>query len=400
MKNLTKNLKSNPYGKYNGNESEYVLRALDSEDIENQRTPWVERFEKKFSERLGVKYAIAHNSGTSALHTCLMAAGVGHGDEVVTPAITVIMDAFACLYVGATPVFADIDPHTFTIDPSDIARKITKKTKAIITVSINGLPVDMDPILDIAAKHDLIVIDDNAQTVLGYDKGQISGTFAHMGCFSFETKKHLSTGEGGMVITNDPELAVKVRKAAGIGYKNLAAESKGMALLPENFQSPNYKRHDSLGYNYRMPELCAAVGLAQLERIDELVARRQFIGESFNQAIAGCDWLIPQKVPEGFVSSYYTYALIYKGEERFGITWHDFRKRYIAMGGDGFYGAHSVPYEEPALVKLNLAGKGTCPVAEALQPKMMLFKTNYRNMDVAQRKASILTELIEAIERK
>jgi len=393
-----KNIKSNPFGKYNGNEFDNVLKQLDSEDVENKKNPWAERFEKSFAEKFGVKYAIAHNSCTSALHTCLMAGGIGQGDEVITPAITVIMDAFACLYVEATPIFADIDPETFNISPSDIERKITNKTKAIITVSINGLPVDMDAIMKIASKNNLIVIDDNAQTILGYDKGRISGTFTDMSCFSFETKKHLSTGEGGMVLTNNPELARNVRKAAGIGYKNLLAESKGMGMLPEEFQDPMYKRHDTVGYNYRMPELCAAVGLAQLERIEQIVERRKTVGELFKNAIKDCDWIIPQKVPKGFISSYYAFALIYNGYERYGITWQEFRKRYIDLGGDGFYGAHSLPYEEPVLAKLNIEGKGGCPVAESLQPRMMIFKTNYRDLEVAKKKTQILKDLIIDIE--
>jgi len=188
-----------------------------------------------------------------------------------------------------------------------------------------------------------------------------------------------------------------VRKAAGIGYKNLGANSTPMAINPEEFQNPYYKRHDVLGYNYRMPELCAAIGLAQYERIEEIVSRRKSIGKLFKKAVHGCDWLIHQKIPEGYISSYYAFAILYKGDEKYDITWQDFRKMYIEMGGDGIYGAHSLPYEEPVLAELVI--RGDCPVAEELQPKMMLFKTNYRDLSLAENKSNILRELMLKIEK-
>ena len=173
-------IKSNPFGKYNGNEIEYVLEYLDSEDIERKKNPFVQRFEERFCDVFGVKYAIAHNSGTSTLHSCLVAAGVGAGDEVIVPAHTVIMCAFAVLYQNAIPVFADIDPDTFNIDPKDIERRITPKTKAIIAVHMHGLPADMEAIMKIASKNDIIVIEDAAQCVLGKINGQVAGTIGDM----------------------------------------------------------------------------------------------------------------------------------------------------------------------------------------------------------------------------
>ncbi|MBI2860204.1 MAG: DegT/DnrJ/EryC1/StrS family aminotransferase [Chloroflexi bacterium] len=397
-------------GKYAGNELKYVKSFLD-----NEKKPWTLLLEKAFAERFGARYAIAHNSGTSALHSCLATAGVGPGDEVISPALTVIMDALVTLHQNAVPVFADIDPDTFNIDPADIRRKITSRTKAIIAVSLYGLPADIGPIMEIAREHNLTVIEDSAQCVLGMYHGRIAGTIGHMGCFSLERTKHLPTGEGGMVLTNDERLAERVRKFGGIGYKNLKAEEGRMQVNPSSFQDPDYKRHDFFGWNYRMPEICAAVGLAQVERVDEIVAQRQAIARLYEEAIAGCDWLVPQKTPPGLVNSYYTYAVKFEGAAAPGMSWKEFYNLHVEMGGDRFYSAWSVPYFEPVLIQAQFYGKdcptgcpwyngqvswerGLCPHAEAIQPKMMQFKTNYRNMELAREKIGILKKTIARAE--
>ncbi|MFC1900904.1 DegT/DnrJ/EryC1/StrS family aminotransferase [Chloroflexota bacterium] len=396
--------------KYTGNELKYVTQFL-----ENQKIPWTRKLEEAFAGRFGVRYAIAHNSGTSALHSCLAAAGVGPGDEVISPALTVIMDTLVTLHQNAIPVYADIDPDTFNIDPADIERKITSRTKAIIAVSLYGLPADMDPIMEIAEKHNITVIEDSAQCVLGMYKGRLAGTIGHMGCFSLERTKHLGIGEGGIVITSNEELAERVRKFGGIGYQNLKAEEGRMQTVPSTFQDPDYKRHDSLGWNYRLPEICAAVGLAQVERIDELVQRRQEVIRLFSEAIEGCDWMIPQKTPEGLVNSGYTFAVRYEGKQALGVSWKKFYETYIEQGGDGFYAAWSIPYLEPVMERLEfygrgcplecslyegqaVYGKGLCPNAELIQPKMMQFKANYRDIELAKLKAKALKKTIKMLE--
>lgn len=406
----------NPYGKYIGNEMKYVAQVLDSENAEKKKSPFVGRLEKAFAARFGRRYAIAHNSGTSTLHTCLAAAGVGAGDEVISPAQTVIMNSFAILHQNAIPVFADIEPDTFNIDPKDVEKKITSRTKAIIAVHMHGLPADMDPIMEIAKKYGLYVVEDSAQCVLGKYKEKLAGAIGHMASFSFETKKHLSAGEGGMVVTDDETLAATIRKTGGLGYKTLSAGAFLRQILPSDFQDPYYKRHDTLGWNYRMNELTAAVALAQLERVDFLVARRQKIATFYLEALEGCDWIIPQAVPEGFENTYWTFTVKYEGEKAYGLTWKEFYNLYKKNGGDGFYGGLSVPYFEPVMQnKPFLKGylpdcdiyrnafnyeSGSCPVAEAVQPKMMQFKTNYRDLKIAREKAEILKSTIRKIEGK
>lgn len=394
----------NPFGKYNGNEADYVLRAIDSENQDGGDYPWVTKFEEAFAEKLGAKYAIAVNSGTSGLHAALYAAGVSAGDEVIQPALTVIMDAYATIHLGGIPVFADINPSTLNIDPDDILRKLTPKTRAILTVSWFGLPVDMDPIKDIANKYKLIIIDDSAETLMGRYKGVISGSNADIGVFSFEQKKHITTGsEGGMVVSNDEFLATRARKFAGIGYKHMTATAGRTHLAMSTVQDPDYERFDTIGLNYRMNAVSAAIGLAQLERVDEIVSRRQACARLFHNAIIGCSWMIPQSINPGFEHSYYTFAVDYRGLEERSVSWRNFYNRYKQMGGDGFYGNVMIPYLEPALrgkqYGNTILRPGLCPKAEAIQKRIMAFKTNYRDLGMARRKAEILSNLIDQIGR-
>jgi len=392
-----------PHGKYNGREAEYVMRMLSREDDGDDRS-WPQRFEEAFAQKLGVKHAVACNSGTSGLHMALYAAGVGPGDEVITPALTVVMDSYAAIHLGATPVFADVNPDTFLIDAKNIEEKFTDKTKAIMVVSLEGLSVDMDPIMTLAEKHNLTVIEDSAQTLLGTYHGRQAGTIAHLGMFSFESKKHMTCGsEGGMVVSNDPELAMRARKFGGIGYKHMTASAGRTHLAMSTVQDPAYERFDTIGLNYRMNEISAAVGLAQLERLDEMVARRQQVARLFDDATKDCDWFQAQVTPDGYVNSYYTYAVKYQGAEKHGVSWKEFYNRYLEAGGDGFYGACLIPYLEPALIGKTFGsvtcGKVLCPVAEDLQSRIMQFKTNYRDLQVAQKKAQILGELIDKMGR-
>ena len=393
--------------KYLGNELKYLKKVLAQESWSATGGSWNKALEGEFAKKFGVRYAVALNSGTSTLHAALEAAGVGPGDEVISPAITVIMDTTATIHANAVPVYADIDPRTFTIDPLDIERKISAKTRAIIPVAIYGLPADMDRIMEIAKKHNLVVIEDNAQCYLSKYKGRLTGTIGHMASYSFENTKHISCGEGGMVITDNEKYAEMVRKIGGHGFKNLCAEEGRIRLNQEVFQNPNYKRHDEIGWNYRLPEFNAAVALAQLERLDGLVRMRIKSAEIFIEVMSGCNYLIPQKVPRGYSHTYYTLGVIYEGQERIGVSWEEFRKEYVKNGGDGIYGAWSVPYLEPVIIERKFVKRcpwvykdvkyhaGLCPVAEKLQPKLMQFKTNYRDVKLAKLKAGALKKTIK-----
>jgi len=394
----------NPFGKFNGKELEYVTRALDSETKENREFPWVQRFEENFADKVGSKYAIAVNSGTSGLHAALYAAGVGAGDEVIQPATTVVMDAYVTCHLGAVPVFVDIDSRSWNIDARKIEEKITDKTKAIIVVSLYGLPVDIEPIMSIAKKYNLAVIDDSAETLMSKYKGDVAGTHADFGVYSFEKSKHMTSGsEGGMVVTNNEKYAILTRKFAGIGYKGLTASTGRTSLASSVYQNPDYERFDTIGFNYRMNAITAAVGLAQLERIDHLVERRKVIGTMFLEAVKDCLWLETQEIPNYSEHGYFTFGMRYLGAEERKIPWKDFYNRYKKMGGDGFYACWKNPYLEPSLKGRTMGSQtfelGLCPIAEQYQTQLMAFKTNYRDLSEARYQCQLLSDLIDQIGR-
>ena len=367
-----------------GNELKYLREVLSNSD-DVKKNPFTDRLEEAFCNKYGVKYAIAVNSGTSGLHAALVAAGVKPGDEVITTPFTVVVDSTVPVIMGAEPIFADIDPETHNIDPKSIQERITKKTKAIIPVAHDGLPYDIDEVKKIADENDIIVVEDNAQAMLAEYKGRYVGKDANITMFSFERTKHVSTGEGGMLITNDEELATKARKFAGMGFKNLSARKSDLvAGVPLEYQTPSYERNDAVGLNYRFNEFLAAIALAQFEIADERVKLRRNIAKLYTEIFTNTNFKI-QKIPEGYVSSYFTYAV----ESPFKKIneWSDFHKYHINNGGDDFYAAMILGYEEPIMKELGYYEKckGTCPVAEEIQPKMMQFKTNYRTLDGARK---------------
>ncbi|MBN2311184.1 MAG: DegT/DnrJ/EryC1/StrS family aminotransferase [Candidatus Hydrogenedentes bacterium] len=378
--------------RFSGRELEYVKEVLDSGFGSSTSGTMNQRLERAFAERFGVRYAVTFNSGTSTLHAALAAFGVGPGDEVIVPALTVISCASAVLFCNAVPVFADIDPETFELDPEDVARKITPRTKAVMPVALYGLAPDMEPIMLLAREHGLRVLEDCAQCVLGEYKGRLVGTIGDVASFSFENSKHLSTGDGGLILTDDEALATAIRKFSSLGFVNIGAGEGRVRLTKDMFQDPDFKRHDRFGWQYRLPEVCAAVGLAQLERVDYFVEMRRTMAQRYLDVIGDHPLLRPQRVPGGCVHSYYTFAARFEGGQR-GIAWKEFREKYKEHGGDGIYAAWSLLYNEPVIKEARFYGKGCptacphyagafnveagqCPNAESVQPKLMQFTTN------------------------
>ena len=391
--------------KYTGNELEYIKKVFNF--MPSEHGTWCQALERKFAEMFGAKYAIAMNSGTSTLHCALEALGVGYGDEVIIPSLTVVMNTTTVWQCNAIPVYADIDPDTFLIDPEDIEKKITPKTKAIVVVSLYGLPCDMERINAISKKYNIPVIEDHAQCCLSEYKGEIVGVSNAFSSWSFENVKHMSSGEGGILLTNDENLATAARKVGGHGYKNLNASGGRIKFNNEyTVQDPGYKRHDKFGVNYRMSEFQAAIALGQLEDLKDKVKKRQEVAKLLLSEIEQCDFLKPQKVSSDCVHSYYTLGVSYEGNSQIGCTWQEFRDKYVEMGGDSFYAAWSVTYLEPVVQNREYAHrcpiyenisyeKGLCPVAEKIQPTLMQFKTNYRNLEEAKIKAEALRKTIK-----
>ena len=235
-----------------GNELEYLKSVLESGFPGSSCVNFTGRLESAFAEKFNCNYAISFTNGTATLHAALVAAGVKPGDEVIVPPLTMASTSLAVIHAGATPVFADVNLETLTIDPASIAERVTTKTKAIIPVALYGLSPDMDAIMEIACKHNLKVIEDDAQCFLGYYKDSIVGSIGHMASFSFQNSKHMTCGEGGMVITNDEHLAQELRRFSSLGYGLVSAKPGKSKIDKKSLVKPTFKRHVSVGYNYRL----------------------------------------------------------------------------------------------------------------------------------------------------
>ncbi|MCR4653382.1 MAG: DegT/DnrJ/EryC1/StrS family aminotransferase [Eubacterium sp.] len=389
-------------------EREYLDEVLKGEFSASKTYTMVTRMEQAFASKFGKKYGVAMVNGTATLHMALEAAGVEPGDEVICPPLTMSSTAISILMTNAVPVFADVDLDTFLITATEIEKKISAKTKAIITVSTYGLSPQMYEIMQLAKKHNLVVIEDNAECYGAYQDGKIVGSYGDMASYSFQSSKHITCGEGGIVITDDGDLADKLRRYSGLGYAGVSSR-KGR-ITKDDIQSPNYERHVILGWNYRMSDLCAAVIMGQLERMEEFVKMRQLCALYYDDAIKGSEILKAQQIPTGNTNSYWTYAMKLDTDK---VNWYEFRKKYVEMGGDGYYAAWKLAYQEPMFRNkafLNREKIGIydaydfrsvcCPNAERLQRSIIQLKTNYYDEAEVETQAQILKKTVEYYEGK
>lgn len=289
--------------------------------------PMVTQFEKNFAKFAGVKHAVAVNTGTAALHSAIVAAGVQHGDEVILPSFTFVATAEAVVMAGGKPVFTDIDPKTYTISPTEIEKNITKRTKAIIPVDLYGFSADIEPIREIAVKHGLAVVEDAAQAHGATYNGKPAGAFADAACWSLYASKNMTTGEGGVVTTDSAEVAETLRLIRTHGEK-----AKYTSLM--------------LGYNYRMSEIQAAIGLVQLEKLPSFVAKRRENAKRLTRLLAKTDRLQLPKESEDRRHSWYLYTVRLKNaaeNERNKIV-EELRQKGI--GAEVYYAnpVHLMPY--------------------------------------------------------
>jgi len=382
--------------RFTGNERKYLDEVLQHGFRASESGSMNERLEKKFAQMHNKKFAITANSGTSTLHMALNAFGVGPDDEVIIPALTVAMCGFAVWQCGATPVFADVLNDTFLMDPNDVKQKITEKTKAVMPVHMYGNMCDMTEIMKISQENNLFVLEDCAECLFASDnKKRISGTIGHVGSWSFENSKHLSTGDGGIVSTDDEKLATNMRQFGGVGFKNITANTGKVRIDRDKFQNPNYTRHNVFAFNYRMPEICAAVGLAQCENAEEFVNLREKMGHEYLNILQKSEILIPQKTYDGYRNTYWTFAARFLENES-GVSWYDFRKTYVENGGDGIYSAHQTINNEPCFKNSKL-GWGDVPVAEKLQQELMLFTTNQKDENEQQEQITALEKTLKQL---
>jgi perosamine synthetase len=264
--------------------------------------PKVAEFEKAVASYVGAKHGIATTSCTTGLHLALVAAGIGEGDEVIVPSFTFIASANAILYTGAKAVFCEIDPRTFNVDPNDVEKRITKKTKAIMPIDQIGLACDIDAINDIAKKHGIDVVEDAAPAIGEEYKGRKVGGNAHQTVFSFHPRKVITTGEGGMITTNDDALADRARKlrAHGMSVSDLDRHKADRVIIEE---------YNELGFNYRMTDIQASIGLVQLGKLPELLRIRRAKAQRYNVELAEVKGIEVPFVPKYAEHTYQSYCL-------------------------------------------------------------------------------------------
>lgn len=298
-----------PYGRQTIDEDDInaVVDVLKSDYLTTG--PKIAEFEQAVASYTGAKYAVAISNGTSALHAACFAAGIGQGDEVITTPLTFAASANCVLYCGGTPVFADVDPYTYNIDPKDIRKKITDKTKAIIAVHLAGQPCDMDEIHSIAQEHNLIVIEDGAHALGSVYKGKKVGCLSDMTTFSFHPVKPITTGEGGMIMTDNEELYKRLVlfRSHGITRDN--------SMMTRN-EGPWFYQQLDLGYNYRITDIQCALGCSQMRKLDKFLKRRRELVERYNNAFIECDNIVtPYQLPDT-QSGWHLYIVQVKNHDR------------------------------------------------------------------------------------
>jgi len=279
-------------------EKELLVQCIDTGWISSEG-PFISEFENKFSSYIGRSYGIACSNGSAALDLAIAALRIGKGDEVILPTFTIISPALSIIRSGAKPVLVDSDPLTWNLNVEQIEQKITNKTKAILVVHIYGLPVDMDPVLDICKRYGLYLIEDAAEVHGQTYKNKKCGSFGDISTFSFYPNKHITTGEGGMVLTDSNELAARCRK-----LRNLAFEP----------DKPRFV-HYELGWNYRMTNMQAALGLAQLEKIEEHINKKRLIGKKYNEGFKDLEGIqLPLDKTKYSENIYWVYGIVLNRE--------------------------------------------------------------------------------------
>ena len=360
-------------------------------------------FEKLFSKKVGTNYAVTFNSGTGTLQAGLSALGVGYGDEVITTPLTVISNIYAILAINAIPVFADINKDTFNIDPESIKAKISNKTKAIMPVALYGLSCEMYKIKELSETFNIPILLDAAEAHMAEENNVSIAKLADITSYSTENSKHISTGDGGIVVTDSEFYAKKMRQYGSLGYAALPAGDGRIRKIKDIFQNPNYKRHDSFGYNFRMPEVAAALGLAQTECIENFINLRIQIANIYLDVISDFKKIIkPQLTDVQYKNTYWTLACKLIDTS---ISWEKFREKFISFGGESLFAAWTLLYNETFIS--NNEWKKICPPlyeniefepcenAEAVQPHIIQLPTNLENLDEAKFKAEALYKTLK-----
>jgi len=329
-----------------GNEKKYLAECIDTAWISSEG-PFVRRFEDEFAVRVGRKHGIAVTNGTAAIDAAVEALGIGPGDEVILPTFTIISCVMQIVRSGATPVLVDSDPLTWNMDVAEIESKITSRTKAIMVVHIYGLPVDMDPVLELCQRYDLKLIEDAAEMIGQTYRGKPCGSFGDISTVSFYPNKHITTGEGGMILTDDDDLTEQCRELRNLCFK-----------LGKRFV------HERLGWNLRMTNLQAALGVAQLERLDEFLEKKRWIGQRYNELLTDLPGVqLPLARTHYAENIYWVYGLVLDDSVQFDAEEAISRLAKLGVGcRPFFYPMH----QQPVLRELGLFEDENYPVAERM----------------------------------
>ncbi len=331
-----------------GKELEYAADCLKTNWI-SSAGKYIPEFEKKFAEYCGCKYGVTTTNGTTALHLAMASLGIGEGDEVIIPAFTMAACAFAVIYTGAKPVLVDAEADTWNIDTTQIEQKITNRTKAIMPVHIYGHPCDMDPITDIAKRHSLLVVEDAAEAHGAEYKGTRVGSIGQVSCFSFYANKIITTGEGGMMVTNDAQIAERARR-----------------LKDQAFSPQRRFLHTDVGFNYRMTNVQAAIGLAQLESIDKFVEMRRKNAALYSAGLKDIPGITLPQQKDWAKNVYWMYGIV--AEKGLGISRDSLMQKLKDNGVDTrtFF----IPmHVQPAFLNMGLFKGESYPVATGLSEK-------------------------------
>ncbi len=359
-----------------GNERRYLLECIDSGWISSEG-PFVQRLEAGMAQRTGRRHAVAVCNGSAALEAAVAALGLGPGDEVILPTFTIISCAAAVVRAGAVPVLVDCEPVTWNMDVAQVAATITPRTRAILAVHVYGLPVDMDPLLELARRHGLKVIEDAAEMHGQTYHGRPCGSFGDISVFSFYPNKLVTTGEGGMLLTDDNALAERCR-----ALRNLC------------FQPQRRFVHEELGWNLRMSNLQAAVGVAQLERLDEFVARKRRMGQRYSEALQGIDGIeLPLARNEAAENIYWVYGVVLDDSIPFDAAE---AMRRLAARGIGTRPFFWPMHEQPVFRRMGLFEGARYPVAERLARRGFYLPSGLAlTDDQIDRTAGALREVIQ-----
>jgi perosamine synthetase len=331
---------------FEGNEKKYLTQCIDTGWISSEG-PFVKQFENQLAAHVRRKHGIAVSNGSVALEAAIVALGIGEGDEVILPTFTIISCAVAIVRAGALPVLVDCEPDTWNMDVNQIEEKITPKTKAIMMVHIYGLPVDMTLVLALAEKYGLSIIEDAAEMIGQTYKGRACGSFGTISTFSFYPNKHITSGEGGMLLTDDDSLAERCRS-----LRNLC------------FQTQKRFVHKELGWNWRLSNLQAAVGVAQLERLDKLVARKCLMGQRYTELLSDIPELqLPVPKTDYADNIYWVYGLVLRNEVPFDAQELMQRLKQYQIGTRPFFWPM---HEQPVFQKKGLFVGESYPIAEKI----------------------------------